>query len=101
MMAEIAKSYIPTGYPVKGSASYSESETELDGNPIAVFQASPGVSVIATANGEVSSIAGDDAVGFIVMAIMESRQWILLGIPKWYKPKGEGGGNCHKHDSAV
>ena len=65
--AEIAKSYIPTGYPVKGSASYSESETELDGNPIAVFQASPGVSVIATANGEVSSIAGDDAVGFIVM----------------------------------
>lgn len=65
--AEIAKTYIPTGFPMKGSASYSESETELDGNPIAVFHASPGMSVIATANGEVSSIAGDDAVGFIVM----------------------------------
>ena len=65
--AEIAKSYIPTGFPMKGTASYSESETELDGNPIAVFHASPGMSVIATANGEVSSIAGDDTVGFIVM----------------------------------
>ena len=65
--AEIAKSYVPTGFPMKGTASYSESETEFDGNPIAVFHASQGTSAIATANGEVASIAGDDVAGYIVM----------------------------------
>ncbi|MBO5146956.1 MAG: peptidoglycan DD-metalloendopeptidase family protein [Lachnospiraceae bacterium] len=65
--AEIAKSYIPTGFPLKGTASYSEEETELDGNPIAIFHASRGTSVIATANGTVSSIAGSAEAGYIVM----------------------------------
>ncbi|MDE7479175.1 MAG: peptidoglycan DD-metalloendopeptidase family protein [Lachnospiraceae bacterium] len=65
--AEIAQTYIPTGFPLKGSATYNESETELDGNPIAVFHTALGTSVIATANGTVSSIAGDADVGYIVM----------------------------------
>lgn len=65
--AEIARTYIPTGFPLKGTASYRENETELEGNPIAVFYASQGTSVVATANGTVSSIAGDAEVGYIVM----------------------------------
>lgn len=65
--AEIAKSYIPTGFPLKGTATYSEEDTELDGNPIAIFHASQGTSVIATANGTVSSIAGSAEAGYIVM----------------------------------
>lgn len=65
--AEIAQSYVPTGFPLKGTASYSEAKTQLDGKPIAVFHASRGTSVIATANGTVSSIAGDMESGYIVM----------------------------------
>lgn len=65
--AEIARTYIPTGFPLKGTASYRENETELEGNPIAVFYASQGTSVVATANGTVSSIAGDVETGYIVM----------------------------------
>jgi len=65
--AEIAQTYIPTGFPLKGTASYKENETELEGNPIAVFHASPGTSVVATANGTVSAIAGDEGVGYIMM----------------------------------
>lgn len=65
--AEIAQTYIPTGFPLKGTASYNESETELEGNPIAVFHAPQGTSVVATANGTVYAIAGDVRVGYIVM----------------------------------
>lgn len=65
--AEIAQTYIPTGFPLKGTASYNESEIDLDGNPIAVFHTVQGTSVIATANGTVSSIAGNEDAGYIVM----------------------------------
>ena len=65
--AEIVKSYIPTGFPLKGTASYNEEDTTLEGNPIALFQASQGTSVIATANGKVSSVAGSAEAGYIVM----------------------------------
>lgn len=65
--AEIAQTYIPTGFPLKGSASYNENETELEGNPIAVFYASQGTSVVAAANGTVTSIAGDVWAGYVVM----------------------------------
>lgn len=65
--AEIAQSYVPTGFPLKGKASYSESETEYEGNPIARFHAAQGTSVVATANGTVSSVAGSDLSGYIVM----------------------------------
>jgi len=65
--AELAKAYIPTGYPLKGTASYKEDETELDGQPIAIFEASQGTAVIATAQGTVSSIAGSEDAGYIIM----------------------------------
>ncbi len=65
--AEKIQSYIPTGFPMKGAASYNEEEKELDGNPAAIFQASAGTSVVATANGTVSSIAGSTEAGYIIM----------------------------------
>lgn len=65
--AEIARSYVPTGFPLKGTASYNEENTVIDGEPAALFQAGNGTSVIATANGTVSSIAGDTKVGYIIM----------------------------------
>ncbi len=65
--ARIAQTYIPTGFPLRGTASYKEDETALEGNPVAVFYASQGTSVVATANGTVSSVTGDGEAGYIVM----------------------------------
>lgn len=65
--AEMAKVYIPTGFPLQGTAAYNEEKTTLDGQPIAEFEAGQGTSVIATAQGTVSSIAGDASAGYIVM----------------------------------
>lgn len=64
--AEIAKTYVPSGFPIQGTATYSISQLE-DGAPIVVFETIEGTSVVATANGTVSSIAGNESVGFIVM----------------------------------
>lgn len=64
--AEIAQSCIPTGFPLKGKATYSESETELGGDPIAVFYALRGNSVVATAYGTVLSVDGDARAGYVV-----------------------------------
>lgn len=64
--AEIAKTYIPSGFPVKGTASYDETEVELEGNPIAMFHVPVGTSVTATANGVVSSVEGSNATGYVV-----------------------------------
>lgn len=65
--AELAKAYIPTGFPLKGTASYNEENTTLDDQPIAEFEATEGTNVIATAEGTVSSIAGDSSAGYIIM----------------------------------
>ena len=65
--AEIAQAYIPTGFPLKGTASYKEDEKTLDGQPIAIFEAAPGTAVLATAQGTVSSIAGNAQSGYIIM----------------------------------
>ncbi len=65
--AQEAQSSVPTGFPLKGQASYDEDDTELDGNPITYFEVSVGTGVIATANGTVSSIAGDSSNGYIIM----------------------------------
>lgn len=64
--AEIAKTYIPSGFPIQGTATYSVTQLE-DGAPVVVFETIEGTSVVATANGTVSSIAGNESVGFIVM----------------------------------
>ena len=64
---ERAKAYVPTGFPLQGTATYNEEETTLDDQPIAKFEAPQGTSVIATAQGTVSSIAGDSSAGYIIM----------------------------------
>ena len=64
---ERAKAYIPTGFPLQGTATYNEEDTMLDNQPIAKFEAPQGTSVIATAQGTVSSIAGDATSGYIIM----------------------------------
>lgn len=61
------KKYVPTGFPVKGHSSYDEELTSHDNNPAAVFNVDVGASVVATAIGNVSSIEGDNAVGYIIM----------------------------------
>lgn len=66
-VAEQAQSCIPSGFPLKGTAAYNENETELDGQPIAYFEVAQGTGVIATANGTVSSIAGNSTSGYIIM----------------------------------
>lgn len=62
-----AQEYVPTGFPLKGTASYNKEKTELEENPIATFSASKGTSVIPTAKGTVYSIAGSEENGYIVM----------------------------------
>lgn len=64
---ERAKAYIPTGFPLQGTATYNEEDTMLDNQPIAKFEVPQGTSVIATAQGTVSSIAGDATSGYIIM----------------------------------
>lgn len=66
-VAEQAQSCIPSGFPLKSTAAYNENDTELDGNPIAYFEVAPGAGVIATANGTVSSIAGNATEGYVIM----------------------------------
>lgn len=63
---EIRQSYIPTGLPFNGTAFYNRKENERDGDPIALFYASDGISVTAAANGTVVSVEGDLQNGFCV-----------------------------------
>jgi murein DD-endopeptidase MepM/ murein hydrolase activator NlpD len=67
MEAQIAQAYIPSGFPLKGTATYNEDEKELDGNPIALFHASDGTSVIASASGTVQSI--ENTAGVYIVTI--------------------------------
>lgn len=64
---EIALAYLPTGFPLEGTAAYNEEETMLDGNAIAIFEAAVGTRVLATGSGTISSIAGNEQAGYIVM----------------------------------
>ena len=63
---EIALSFVPTGFPLAGTAAFNEGETELDGKPIAVFEATVGTKVTATGSGTVASVEGDSRNGFVV-----------------------------------
>lgn len=65
--AEQARAFIPTGFPLKGTATYNEENTTLEEQPIAEFVAAQGTDVIAAAEGTVSSIAGDASSGYIIM----------------------------------
>lgn len=53
---EVASTYVPTGFPLAGTASIDESNTVLDGNPIVNFSATVGTKVLSTGSGTVFSI---------------------------------------------
>lgn len=64
--AEAVK-YVPTGFPLAGTATIpEEAEDKLDGNPIVNFMASAGTSVTATGNGVISLIEADAVYGNMV-----------------------------------
>lgn len=64
---EREKVFIPTGFPLKGTATYNEENKMLEEQPYAEFEAVQGTVVIATAEGTVASIAGDSRAGYIIM----------------------------------
>lgn len=63
---ELAEKMNPTGYPMKGTASYEETKAE-DDHPIVVFTSGQGTSVIATGEGVVSDIIDDAVYGHCVV----------------------------------
>ncbi|MBR5248703.1 MAG: peptidoglycan DD-metalloendopeptidase family protein [Lachnospiraceae bacterium] len=56
----LAAQALPTEYPLTGSASIEESK---EGDPICIFTASAGVTVVATARGTVTAINEDAGYG--------------------------------------
>ena len=62
---ELAKAYIPTGFPVKGTATYKEESSLIDEQPAAELEVPQGTSVIAAAKGTVQALEGNAAVGYI------------------------------------
>ena len=64
--AEIAKEYIPSGFPLNGTATFDEDYTDAAGNAIVTFLGGEGVNVIASAKGVVSSVSGNADEGYTV-----------------------------------
>ncbi|MCD7836195.1 MAG: peptidoglycan DD-metalloendopeptidase family protein [Lachnospiraceae bacterium] len=65
LTAQIENQSMPTEFPLTGSASMEES---LDGeNPICIFQASEGTTVIAAASGVVTAVNDDEEYGHSVV----------------------------------
>lgn len=57
---QLEKMSMPTEFPLTGSASMEEN---AEGNPICIFNASVGTTVVATASGTVTAINDDDEYG--------------------------------------
>lgn len=65
LTAQIENQSTPTEFPLTGSASMEEA---VDGeNPICIFQASEGTTVIATASGTVTSVEDDEEFGHCIV----------------------------------
>lgn len=58
--------YNPTGFPLKGTAAYSEDIREDQGNPMVLFTAAVGTEVIAAGGGYVKEITSDDTYGYCI-----------------------------------
>lgn len=58
---QLEEQALPTEFPLSGSASMEEGET--DGNSICVFTASEGINVVATASGTVTAVNDDVEYG--------------------------------------
>lgn len=61
-----AQEYVPTGYPLKGTATFDTDEIDGNGNIIVKFLGSEGTNVVAASKGVVSSVSGNEADGFVV-----------------------------------
>lgn len=64
--AEIAKEYMPSGFPLSGTATFDEDYTDEEGNAIVRFLGGEGSNVIASAKGVVSSVSGNENDGYTV-----------------------------------
>lgn len=60
LLAQLESQSMPTEFPLSGSASMEES---LDEEPLCIFTASPGTTVIATASGTVTGVNDDVKYG--------------------------------------
>ncbi len=59
----LAAQFLPTEYPLTGSSTIQESS---EGDPICIFTASSGITVIATAGGTVTAVNEDTEYGYNV-----------------------------------
>ena len=57
---ELSQQSLPSDYPLTGSAGIEESN---EGDPMVIFSAEEGITVIASANGKVTGVETDDAYG--------------------------------------
>jgi len=60
LMAALESQYLPTEFPLTGSASMEEMK---EGNPVCVFTASTGIMVVSTAGGTVTAVNDDSEYG--------------------------------------
>lgn len=59
--------YQPTGFPLKGSAAYSEDLKDDEGRPMVLFTTAAGTEVIAAGSGQVEDIMTDEAYGYCIV----------------------------------
>lgn len=60
---QLGQQYLPTEFPLTGSATMEEMTDEDSGAPICVFTAAEGAMVVATAGGTVSAVNDDASYG--------------------------------------
>lgn len=65
-LAKEAMEYVPSGYPLKGTATFDTNEVDDNGNTILKFMGSEGTNVVAASKGVVESVSGNEADGFVV-----------------------------------
>lgn len=91
LTAQIENQSTPTEFPLTGSASMEEA---VDGeNPICIFQASEGTTVIAAASGTVTSVADDEEFGHSIV-IDHGNGYVTI-----YRNQGDA--NVKQGDSVV
>jgi biotin carboxyl carrier protein len=91
LTAQIENQSTPTEFPLTGSAGMEET---LDGeNPICIFQASEGTTVVAAASGTVVSVNDDDEYGHCI-TVDHGNGYVTL-----YRNQGDA--NVKQGDSVV
>ncbi len=80
LAAELEQQSVPTDYPLTGSAGVEE---VTEGDPMVVFTASDGTTVVASAKGTVTEVKQDETYGNVVV-VDHGNGYISI-----YKNKGE------------